>query len=278
MDIERLRAVAMALEARGVEVDGLRSLETEAVAIERPPGLLGSLKAKVAGTVLSQWRNVRGEVGETSEAFSLLARRVTSKEPLEPEEADKIKAQLMDFVKVVPAGVFAAANAALPIPGTSVFTPMVLSKMGLMPSRWKEAHLLHTLRSESDRLRAAGHGGEADELDALRAEVEADADAREEAAKNASLLTHWDENDNGVWDDDERAAYRSELDKLRHRLFDAGAKKRWFLRIGPEVWGPVRLSEIIDDADELDNELLVCFDGSSGWVDLQDLSTGRSQI
>ncbi len=278
MDIERLRAVTAQLEARGIEVGSLAALETEAQAIERPPGLLGSLKAKVAGTVLSQWKNVRGEVGETSEAFTLLARRVTRKEPLEPEEADKIKAQLLDFVKVVPAGVFAAANAALPIPGTSVFTPLLLNKMGLMPSRWKEAHLLHGLREEADRLRAAGHASQAAELDALRAEVEADADAREEAAHNAGLLTHWDANDNGVWDEDERVAYRKEVEKLRARLFDAGAKKRWFLRLGTEVWGPVRLSELVDEAGELDEELLVCFDGSSGWVDLQDLARGRSQV
>ena len=51
-----------------------------------------------------------------------------------------------------------------------------------------------------------------------------------------------------------------------------------FLRLGPETWGPVRLSELLTEADELDEDFLVCYRGRSGWVDLQDLKSGQSQV
>ena len=278
MDVERLRRVTSKLEALGVEVDELRSLEAEVAVNECPPGFLGKNGHKAKDTLRVQWDNLRGEVGETGEALALLAQRIKRREPLAAEEADKVRAQLIDVVKVVPAGVLAAANMALPIPGAVLLTPLLLSKMGLMPSRWRDAHVLEKLRQKAARLRSAGHGAEADELDALRAEVEAEADVREEVAASTGLLTEWDANDNGAWDDDEKAAYRKELNRLHGLLDSKGARKSWFLRLGPEAWGPVRISELLAEADELDEDLLVCYDGRSGWVNLQDLKSGQSQV
>ena len=278
MDIERLQQVAVRLEAHGVDVAELRDLETEVAANERPPGFLGKLGGKAKAALRTQWSNLRGEAGETKEAFALLVRRIKRKEPMAAEEADKVKAQLIDVVKIVPAGVFAAANFALPIPGTAILTPMLLAKMGLMPSRWRDAHVLRTLREEAKRLRAEGHGEEANELDVLRAEVESEADQREKISLNADLLTQWDANASGDWDDDEKAAYRKELERLRGLLDSRGASKRWFLRLGPETWGPVRISSLLPEAEEMDEDLLVCYNGRSGWVDLQDLQSGQSQV
>ena len=278
MDVDRLRRVTSKLETLGVEVDELRSLEAEVAVNECPPGFLGKLGHKAKDTLRTQWANLRGEAGETREIFVLLAQRIKRKEPLAAEEADKVRSQLIDVVKVVPAGVLAAANMALPIPGAVLLTPLLLSKMGLMPSRWRDAHVLEKLRHKADRLRSTGHESEADELDAIRAEVEAEADEREEVAASSGLLTEWDANDNGAWDDDEMAAYRKELDRLHGLLDSKGARKSWFLRLGPETWGPVRISELLAEADELDDDLLVCYDGRSGWVNLQDLKSGQSQV
>ncbi len=278
MDIERLHQVAEKLDAAGVEVTALRSLETEVAVIACPPGRLGKLVSKISTILKTQWEHVRGELGETSEALILLAQRTQSKEPLAPEEKDKVRAQLLDFVKAVPAGVFMAANAALPIPGSSMLTPIMLVKMGLMPTRWREAHILETLRKEAARLRSEGHAAEADELDSLRAQVETEADEREAAGHNAGLLTQWDANANGLWDEDEKAAYRKELERVCGLLAEKSARKRWFLRLGPEIWGPLRMSELLDEAGQMDEELLVCYDGKSGWVDLRDLERGESHI
>ena len=87
-----------------------------------------------------------------------------------------------------------------PIPGTSVFTPWLLARLGLMPSRWREAHLLDQLRKEAARLRQAGHSEQAKRVSRLGSDLEAEANARERAAHEASLLTHWDANQNGIWE------------------------------------------------------------------------------
>ena len=133
MEVDRLKQVTAKLEAHGLDVSKLRSLEVELAVNERPPGFLGRLGGQAKEILHAQWVNLRGEAGETREAFVLLVRRIREKKPMAPEEADKVKAQLIDLVKILPAGVFAAANAALPIPGTSWLTPMLLCKMGLMP-------------------------------------------------------------------------------------------------------------------------------------------------
>ena len=39
------------------------------------------------------------------------------------KEADQVREQMLDIIRVVPASIIAAANAALPVPGTSVVTP-----------------------------------------------------------------------------------------------------------------------------------------------------------
>lgn len=278
MDLERLKRLNAKLEALGVEVGDLRSLEDEVALSERPPGFLGKVGRKVKGGMKKQWGNLSAEVGETSEAFRLLARRIKRKEPLDAEESDKVRSQLIDLVKVVPAGALAAVSMALPIPGSFLVMPLVLNKMGLMPSRWRDAYVLEKLRKKAARLRAEGLEAEAHELDALRVEVEAEADQREEIARKAGLLTQWDANDNGVWDEEEKEAYRKELGRLHALLKTKGVRKRWFLRLGSETWGPVRLSELLTEADELDEDFLVCYRGRSGWVDLRDLKTGQSQV
>ncbi len=61
-------------------------------------------------------------------------------------------------------------------------------------------------------------------------------------------------------------------------LASKGARKSWFLRLGPETWGPLRISELLEEAGKMDDDLLVCYDGRSGWVDLQDLTSGQSQV
>lgn len=270
--------MAARLESHGIDVSKLRTIEIELAVNDRPPGFLGKFRQKAKVVLRAQWQNLRGEAGETNEAFVLLVRRFREKKPLPPAEADKVRAQLVDLVKMVPAGVLATVNAAMPIPGTSIFTPMLLSKMGLMPSRWRNAHVLRELRQEAKRLRGEGYGDEADELDAFRGEVEASADECEKLSRNADLLTQWDANDSGKWEDDEKETYRRELERLRGLLSSKGMRNRWFLRLGSETWGPVRISALLPEAEEMDEDFLVCYDGRTGWVDLQDLQSGQSQI
>ncbi len=268
--LAHMRSLAARLEAAGIDATGLRALEDELAVNETPPGFFGRLARTVRSTATRQWQALVGELRESGELMVLITRALREgPRALSPEERDKVRAQLLDLVRVAPAGLFAAANSALPVPGTSVFTPWVLTRLGLMPTRWREAHLLAQLAREAERLREARHPGEAAEVEALAREIEAAADAREQLAQEADLLTCWDANGNGVWDDDERQAYHAELVQLRALARKKDVQRRWYLRHQGAVFGPCRLTELQRAGDDM--PLLVCYDGKSGWVALADL-------
>lgn len=260
--------VAQELEARGVDTDELRQLQDELDALDRPPGLIGRLTTRARDVAGRQWKHLMGELEESREAMALIVRRLQGTD-LTPEEADKIRAQLVDLVKIFPAGLIAAANSAFPIPGTGLFTPWILARLGLMPSRWREAHLLEQLLRHQDRLRAAGHGALADRLARLRTEIEAEAQRRDEVGRTARLLTHWDANANGKWDPDEERAYLAEVDRLRALAHRFRARRAWFLEHDGEVFGPVRLSDV--EGEPGADELLVCHESGTGWACLPDV-------
>ena len=264
----RLTALSRQLEEAGISSGHLDELQTELDAIQHPPGMLNRATARLRKSALAQWRNVVGELKESAEAARLLGKGLARKE-LTPEERDAVRAQMLDLVRMVPAGVITMANSALPVPGTSMFTPWLLARLGLMPSRWREAHLLGQLRKEEERLRSAGHLQAAEEVADLQHQLEEEADRREAAEQRAALLTHWDANSNGVWDEDEVAAYQAALSAMKQRMTRHSTRKSWYLSYEGHIFGPVRLSEL--PMDELNPGILICFDGQSGWVALSDL-------
>ncbi|MEX1362533.1 MAG: hypothetical protein AB1Z98_05365 [Nannocystaceae bacterium] len=270
----RLSELTGRLGRAGYDVASLRELELELSVIERPPGLLRRVSGRMRDTAGRHWRNFVGELQESGKVMALLARRAAGR-PLSAEERAEIRDQIVDLVKVFPAGIIAAANSAFPVPGTGMFTPWILARLDLMPSRWREAHLLDQLRKQKAKLLAQGFAREAAELDQIESDMEAAAARRDAVAADATLLTHWDSNRNGQWDPEERQAYLDELERLRGLALRHRARKRWFLWDRGEIFGALRLSELLDD-DEVgehlhDDELLVCFDGKSGWVALPDL-------
>ncbi len=266
MPTGRLTALAQDLDRQGIRTISLRELQEELDAIENP-SMIGRLSKAALDTAGRQWRNVVGELQESREVMAILTRRVRGSAPLSDEDADKVRSQLGDLLRVVPAGVLALANAALPIPGTGLLTPWLLSRLGLMPSRWRESHLLAELQREEQRLREEGHADAADRVAAVAQDVEHEADAREAVARDAALLTHWDANDNGQWDDDERDAYHHALDLLKKLPQRQRSKRQWFVRVDDQLFGPCRLTEL----PVLPAHTLVSLRGRSGWVSLDDL-------
>lgn len=264
---ERLAALIAQLDDAGIEVASLTAVLQELEVIEAPPGFFGRVRKKVWNKARTQWSHVVGELQESGEMVGLLTRRI--REPLAPEDADRVRAQMLDLMRVLPAGFIAAANWALPIPGTSVLTPWLLNRLGLMPSRWREAHVLHELRIKREGLLAEGKVEEAKKIEDIEQAIEAEADRREEARVSAELLTHWDANDNGKWDVEEVAAYKSEITRLQRVAQERGAQKRWFACAEGQVFGPMRLTELLGASVEA--QLLVCYESSSAWVLLSDL-------
>jgi hypothetical protein len=222
----------------------------------------------------SHWRNFVAELHESREAMAIIVARARGAD-ISPEDADKVRAQLLDLVRVFPAGLIAAANSAFPIPGTGMFTPWILHRLGLMPSRWRESHLLDRLRTQGDLLRRAGHAREAGAIEELRLRLEQECDLRDQTRTQAALLTRWDANRNGQWDPEEMQRYLAELETLRERAKHFYTRKQWFLDMEGEIYGALRLSELVEDPevrDHLeDDDLLVCHDGKTGWVALPDL-------
>ena len=272
MSSEDLRKLAEQLDSEGLDSDAdiLRQAAEESEEVEEPPSLFARGWTNLKTMAGEQLGHLRGEVEESKELARLLKRRIGDGEALTPEEQDQVRNQLLDVFRIVPAGVLAAVNWTLPVPGTSWFTPLLLKHLGLLPSRWREAHALSLLEKEVEHLRARGLDERAERLDALIAKLEEEADARDVIERQAALLSHWDANDNGVWDDDELAAYQACLDKTRLRASSQAHRKLWFFQLHGNVMGPGRLSELGQTQDGPPQDLLVCYEGS-GWVAWTDL-------
>lgn len=269
-----LAEVVQRLSAKGVDTTEFSELQLEIEALDRPPSLITRMTSSAKNTASKHWKNFVGELSESKEAMSIIVARVQGGD-VTAADRDKVRAQLLDLVKVFPAGLIAAANSAFPVPGTGLFTPWILQRLGLMPSRWREAHLLDQLHRKRLDLEKRGLVAEAAAIEELEHRIEAECDARENAASSAGLLTHWDSNRNGVWDEDEQKAYIAELHRMREVAKSRFERKNWFLDTEGEIFGALRLSELVDDPECRlhleDDELLVCFDGKTGWVSLPDL-------
>jgi hypothetical protein len=267
-----LDSLADQLEAEGLDDDAarLREAASDIEATEKPPGLFQRVTSRLREQASHHWKNVVGEVRESKEVWDILTRKLRSGEELTPAERDAVKSQMLDALRVVPASMLLAANWTLPVPGTSVLTPWLLKKAGLLPSRWREAHALDVLQKEAAHLRAIGHIDQADKVLQVMAELEAQAAQREAIERKCALLTHWDANDNGVWDADEVDAYRVCVENTRaHRARDSH-RKSWYLQHHDHVFGPVRLDELLQTEGVHEGRPMVCFDGT-GWVSWADL-------
>lgn len=263
-----LLALAQQLEARGADAHTLRELHMEMAALERPLGMLGRLRQRVGDLAKRNADRIRAELGESREMARIIRRRVARQEVSE-DELILVREQLFDLMRVVPAALVVATNYTLPVPGTSFLTPWMLARLGLLPTRWREARILETLQKEAARLRDAGFDDLADELGDIEQTVEVEADARAQAQHDAALLTHWDANQDGIWQAEEQAAYLTEVQRLAVLAPSVGLRRRWFLQTDGRIFGPLALPSLSDLDTEL--ELLVCYDGKSGWVDLRDL-------
>lgn len=252
--LEEIKQITEKMKAIGLDTSHLDEIQEELSILQRP------WLAKIKYSVKKHLTHVKGEVFESVEMTKLLRKGVTN---LNAKEKEIIRAQLLDFAKIIPAGFIAASNAILPIPFTSVLTPMLLQKMGLLPSRWNEAHILHLLQEEEENLRSRGLLQLANSIHKVHDSIEEDAVVRE---KHLSLLLHWDENQNGQWDQEEIAAYQAECAKIHSLTQTHGYTRNWFLSQNGLVFGPTTFDTLPKD----DQELLIKFGTQTKWVALMD--------
>jgi hypothetical protein len=264
----RLAELTERLTAMGVDASAFRAMDVE-LELVRSPGAARSIPAKALEIARRQWSHVMGEARESRQLMLLLLKRARDGERLSDEERSTVRDQLADVFRMVPAELIAAANGALPIPGTSLLTPIILHKLRLLPSRWREAHVLSELQRQAAALRQMGRADAAERVEGFRREIEAEADARAMAAEQRWLLAFWDADGNGQLDEEELARYRAEVEMMRGLARRHASARRWFICYDGQVLGPLRLTEAQELPDR--SGLLICHDGRSGWVVLADL-------
>lgn len=262
---ERLARVVAELQARGVDAGELPSLQAELDALEEPPTLLRRLSQQVRAFARTQWERALGELSETQRAGALLQRRMRG-ETLSPAEEATLRGQLADLVRLVPAGLIAVAIEAVPIPGSSMVTPWVLRRLGLLPSQWREAHLLEGLRREAARLRELREEAAARTVEALCRSLTVEAELRERRQAEAELLHIWDRDRDGHWDPEEREAHERALVEMVRRAPTDDARRCWFVLDGGQVYGPLPLTELAEAGSS--PGVFVTHEAVDGWVGL----------
>lgn len=261
----RILDLADDLEAQGIDVAHLRPLQAELDLVQHP-NMVQRLSRAAIDMARRQWELASAELRESREALALVSRSARDRKSLSPEESDLVRTQLADLLRLVPATLVVATNQVLPVPGTSLLTPLILRRLGLLPSRWRESHILYELQKQAESLHATGLHHEAERVEALQHQLEIEADAREAAEHDAQILTHWDTDGNGILDDDERAVYDAECVRVRRLAAEEGHRRRWYLSTEGGVVGPVRLTALGDVG-----EVMTCYDGRTGWVALSDI-------
>jgi hypothetical protein len=247
-----LQKIIEQLKSQGIDTGQLNHIQEELQQTHRP--WYSKLKQKIQ----KQWTHISGEIKESKRLIQLLKRRSN----LDENEKLEVREQLADLFRMLPAGLIAAANAALPIPGTSMLTPLLLRKAGLLPSRWREAHILETLQNEQKKLESMGQTEMAKEINDLANEICEEADKRQEVC---SLLSIWDDNQNGIWDPEEIDSYNKEVQNIHLALENSRNKRNWFLMQHGFVFGPTSLPDKFED-----DKILISHGGDTKWVRFVD--------
>lgn len=254
---EKLSLLCKNLQEQGIEIEEISHLTLAVQATKIP------LYKKAIRIFVHNWKRVRGEVKESKELVRLINQAVKQgKNNLSTEERQFIQEQLSDFFRIFPASIIAGANAILPIPGTSFITPFILRKLNLLPSRWREAHMLHTLQKAHQQLKDRGRTKDLNLLSQIESELKKQAHQRQEC----DLLIVWDANQNGIWDEEEKQAYQKELTKTRAIYQTSKDERSWFILHEGLIFGPTTLSDV-----SVTLNALVRYGDQTQWVHYQDM-------
>jgi hypothetical protein len=150
-----------------------------------------------------------------------------------------------------------------------MFTPLLLAKAGLLPSRWREARILHQLQMEERRLRELGQEGLANQVQQITEQVEHNADLRANQAND--ILHHWDENGNGQWDEAEIAAYNQACLHTKERLMSDAHCANWFIQQNDLIFGPTEADNLSACAEHAWIRHYPSEEDATKWVRISDV-------
>ena len=255
---EKLLKLLKKLEENGVDTNEILHLEAAIQTTKKP------MHKRAIEILKANWKRVKGEISESKRLTMLLKKsQVEGSSSLTTDEKKFVQEQLIDFFRIFPASLIAGVNAVLPIPGTGLLTPLILKKLGLLPSRWREANMLQTLQNTHLKLRSSGDT----ETLKLMEELQQDLDNEVEQRKVCDLLVVWDANRNGIWDENEKITYQNELIRTLPYVQTFAKERSWFILHDGLVFGPSEFGNIPKDIPSI----LVRFKDQTKWVDLRDL-------
>ena len=243
------------------EIEDLRENAT-------PKGLFGRVGGNLRGVANRQWELFVRELGESGVLFKLLSRRVKGEiKRFSPEEETLVRSQLADLFRAIPATAMALA----PVPGAALITPFVLKRLGLLPSVWRQAHLIDRLEKTARSLEEDGKVEEAVRVrETARRLEEAERDRED---RIGTLLRHprlrelYDFNRDGVLDDEEWEAIKADRLQLVRMIREQAQQEAWFVSVGGDVQGPFTLTALM--REPLPGSSLVYSSGGERWLPVE---------
>jgi hypothetical protein len=203
------------------------------------------------------------ELQESRDALDLVRRRITGEiHEFSAAEESYVRTQLGDLLKIIPASLIALA----PLPGVAVITPLVLKKLNLLPSAWREEQLQARLARIADAL-AREAPAEAAEVQRLAAQVRASAESARRRARvlHPSVRALYDFDVDGVIDDHEWEALEADRRVVAERI-DAD----WYCAVSSVAEGPFTARTLLQSP--LPEHALVWTEGLIRWVPVELLA------
>jgi hypothetical protein len=163
--------------------------------------------------------NASTELVETAQLLKVARKLLVERKAVSHDEMEAARNQLVDLLKTVPASAIFAGTFLIPVPGAQpILAPVLMERLGLLPSAWSESKMESELRDLIHTARKAHLQAEAEELERLLARV------RKHQKKISSLRKYVEENPDWAVFFDETLDSRisdDDLSLLRRRIKDA---------------------------------------------------------
>jgi len=281
-ETKRIEGLLAKLEHRGLSAAAQRLRELLGRLDEALEGgsWLERNRVRLSAAISRHMRNTETEWAETAHLLRIARKLVVERGSVTKEERDLARRQLIDVLKTVPASAIVAGTFFIPIPGAQpVLAPILMERLGLLPSSWLESSIESELRDLIFIARKSSLDDLAEELGEALGEV------RRYNAGLARLKSFIRENpDWRVFFDedlDKRVSAR-ELSELRARVRDLALQAKtepdmrdWYVyyrnRHGSDsTRGPQTLAEILARFSG-QRQVLVRRGDTSWWVPLWSL-------
>jgi len=217
------------------------------------------------------------EAQETAKLVEVARKMFISKETVNRADREAARTQLVDLLKTVPASAVLAGTFLIPVPGAQpILGPLLMEKLGLLPSAWSESDLEKELRDLLSIARRYVLDDVVEELEGLLAQARGHAQRIQELDRfirdNPDWLVFFDENMDKRISVSELEVLEQRVERLAERAAGSPEAREWYAffhgRDGSDVVrGPCTFAELEQQFAEKRNVLARCKD-EEWWVPL----------